>query len=88
MDLLACATATAGVPGGGDSDTMPAVPLDLKRKVKTFPPNLEWVTDQGRKDFILAMEVDTNKRVKQHLDRFSLHSRSQYKLITRTGLLI
>ena len=35
-----------------------------KRKVKDFPPELAWVTDQDRKDFLLVMEVDTNKKSK------------------------
>jgi hypothetical protein len=35
-----------------------------KRKVKEFSPELVWVTDQDRKDFVLAMEVDTNKKCK------------------------
>jgi hypothetical protein len=35
-----------------------------KRKVKEFPPELAWVTDQDRKNFVLAMEVDTNKKSK------------------------
>ena len=37
---------------------------ERKRKVKEFSPELVWVTDQDRKDFVLAMEVDTNKKSK------------------------
>ena len=42
---------------------MAAIP-EPKRKVKEFPPELVWVTDQDRKEFVLAMEVDTNKKSK------------------------
>ena len=35
-----------------------------KRKVKDFPPELAWVTDQDRHNFVHAMEVDTNKKSK------------------------
>ncbi len=45
------------------SDMM-ASSSDPKRKVKDFPPELAWVTDQDRHNFVLAMEVDTNKKSK------------------------
>jgi hypothetical protein len=37
---------------------------ESKRKVKEFPPELDWVTDQDKKGFDLAMEGDTNKKSK------------------------
>ena len=61
MDLTAPPPTTT-VVRGGDRGATP--PLDPRRKVRTFPPELEWVTDQDRKDFVLAMEVDTNKKSK------------------------
>ena len=44
------------------SDIMPQS-SDPEWKVKEFPPELAWVTDQDRHNFVLTMEVDTNKRV-------------------------
>jgi hypothetical protein len=33
-----------------------------KQKVKSFPEELACITDQDRKDFVLALEVDYNKK--------------------------
>jgi hypothetical protein len=45
------------------SDIMPSSSYP-KWKVKNFPPELAWVTDQDRHNFVLAMDVDTNKKSK------------------------
>ena len=37
-----------------------------RRKVKAFPPELEWVTDADRKSFTLALEVDSNPKSKRY----------------------
>jgi hypothetical protein len=35
---------------------------EAKCMVKEFPPDLVWLTDQDRMDFVLSMEVDTKKK--------------------------
>jgi hypothetical protein len=37
-----------------------------RRKIKAFPPELEWITDADRKSFALALEVDKNPKSKQY----------------------
>jgi hypothetical protein len=37
-----------------------------RRKIKAFPPELEWITDADRKSFTLALEVDSNPKSKRY----------------------
>ena len=37
-----------------------------RRKIKAFPPELEWITDADGKSFALALEVDKNPQSKQY----------------------
>ena len=37
-----------------------------RRKIKAFPPELEWITDADRKGFALALEVDKNPKSKRY----------------------
>lgn len=53
--------------GGGTPFHNPCIledagmPTDLKCRVQDFPPELERVTNQEQKDFVFAIEVNTEK---------------------------
>ena len=65
-----------------------------RRKIKAFPPELEWITDADRKSFTLALEVDLNPMSKRYnQERLVAQSvkvtiNGNEKIVNLTGLVL